>query len=1152
MSLQIICGRAGSGKSRCIMDMIKALPDDERAVLLVPDQYSFEAEKNMVTMLGGAGLNGKEVLTLSRMMHRMLAEKREYIKPAGKYMLLYKAIEKVKKENNIFGKSLSKPGFIDVLANLISEMKRYGVDIADLTVKAESMPDGMLKQKLDAILKIYCEYERLMPENLADSENNMQRLSEVIAESDAFENTHVFIDEFSDFMPQHYRIIQQFMRKAKSVTAALCVDTNEDEYSVFYPVMKTFNNLKYLADEYSVEIKEDIIPRDTKRYKNDALAFLEKEWGTDKVYEKGTQNIKCVEAFDPYNEIERVAIEIIGLVRDKGYRFKDIGILCADMDNYYHIIEVIFRQYGISYFTDKKLAITNHPIILPILSIFNIFADGFSYSAMFEYLRTGYARVTDDEIDLLENYVLERGVRGKKMWFSENEWKKNAEGIFDEAIGRGKKDDESENVIDGIRRKVIAPFVEFEKNFDGRKTVRQICGALFEFLTDGINLADTVKERIDTFIENGNMDEAEQYRQIWKIFVDVLDQAVMVMGDEKCGMERFSEIITLALSQYEIAIIPSGADMVNISGLDRSRSAEVKALFVIGACYGSIPQISTKEGVLSDNDRRILLKLGIELAPDTKTKVYDSLFKVYKAFTSATDMLYVSYSTASTDGEAKNPAMIIEDLKKQFKGLTVETFSIDDNAVSDRFVVLPKPAFSHMITAMSDKKKHSPQWQSVYEWYRKNGEYASRLHILEDVKKNRTAHLSKAVADKLYSDKVEYSASRLERFAECPFKYFVQYGLGIKERNVWGVRSLDIGNLMHFVLKRYCECVEERKEGESYADIKRAWRSVTDKDSDEIIKRLMAEAKEKVLSEQENVAGSVGFMLEMLESNLRESAKIILKSITQGEFAPVAYEWDFKNFVLTAKSGKSILMRGQIDRVDLYEADNRVYIRIIDYKSGGKEFSFNELYNNFQMQMLIYAYAAVVMYGEGKLIKRKDNAEVKIAGILYSSLSNEFAEEKPPVNDEEYTRNYKFDGLLLEDRYALNATDRNFKNSADNEDLTQEKATMDNAGFKSEMFPIKVTAKGKLDGTIKKVLKAERIELLNEFMKKRLTDIDSEIKNGNISIYPFKEKGCMYCPYMEICRFDESKHKKRYGRSWGNSGDFWKYFEEEMNGKEEE
>lgn len=1129
MSLQIVRGRAGSGKSRYIIDAIKKVPQNERVIMLVPDQFSFIAEKQLVGELGGIGLNKREVLTFRRFIHRMVTAKGEYIKPAGKQMLLYKAVENIKGENSIFEKSLSKPGFIDMLSELISEMKRYAIDTDALIKRAETMSEGMLRKKLEAIIAVYNEYYRLMPDNMLDSEDDMNRLAEAILSSNEFADTHIFIDEFSDFLPQYYSVLRALMKKAKSVTVALCLDDEEDRLSVFSPVIKTLYNLRDTAREMGCDILPDIfISREniTPRFKSSELKFLENEWESDKSYTDVPNDISCMVSVDPYNEIEYAAEEILRLVRNEGYRFKDISIVCADLENYNHLIEVLFRAYDIPYFTDRKIAVTDHPVILLVLAVFDVFADGFSYESMFRYLRTGYADITSDEINILENYVLEHGIRGKNIWLGDEVWEDNASRVFDEAMQEKKEsEEEAESRIDALRRRVAEPFKGFEKHFDGRKTVREICTALYNFLDKEIGFTAKVQKNIQYFISNGNMDEAEQYAQIWSILVDVLDQTVAVMDDDYCGMERFSELLRTGLSQYEIGIIPSAVDMVSICNAQRSRLADVKALFIMGATYGKFPVLSSKEGILSDNDRRKLKEAGFEFAPDTRMKLYDSQFKVYSAVTKAACKLFVSYSNADTSGEGQNPSQFVMDLKRKFPAMPVFEGAAAGVSISPDGMVAPEPTFWKMLLELAKGGEYETEWQTVRKWYEEREDFKDRMHILDDAKNDRKASLDASRAKRLYENNREYSASRLEVFASCPFRYFLNYGLRAREQYTWEVQAFDIGSLMHYILKRFCERVEENKKDNTCAEIKKAWRSLDEEKREEIIGGLIEEAREIILKKSIRSKGRIQFLLEQIENTLRDSVKLIAESINGGEFAPIASEKNFRGFKITSVKDEdcSVMLRGQIDRIDMVRLDDKVYLQIVDYKSGSKSFSPTDIYNNFGMQLVIYALAAVELYRQGELTE-DNSVPVKIAGILYSSLRDEIVKLKT-APDSAMEKSFRYDGQLLADEEALRCMDREYAEYLSN--MADAKAK-DKTSFESKYYPFSTTKSVQLSSKSSAESEAS-FEIMNNYVREAITGIDRKIQEGVIDIYPYSENGnrCAYCPYGEVCRFDRSKHNVR-------------------------
>ncbi|MCX7714672.1 MAG: PD-(D/E)XK nuclease family protein, partial [Clostridia bacterium] len=768
----------------------------------------------------------------------------------------------------------------------------------------------------------------------------------------------------------------------------------------------------------------------------------------------------------------------------------------------------------------------------------------FSYESVFRYLKTGFAGICDEEIDLLENYVLERGIRGKKAWMSDEPWENGNLGVFDAVLQI--KSGEEDYTIDNIRKKVIAPFMEFEKNFEGRKTIKQICTALFEFLDKGIGLADKINACVEEFISAGHMSEAEQFKQIWNILIDVLDQLVAVMGDDLCGMERFGELIRTGLSKYEIGIIPSAVDQVSIGTIDRSKSTDVKVLFIMGAVYGKIPNTSLKEGILSDRDRRILAKYGMEVAPDTRAKVFDEQFKVYKAVTAASEKLYISFPVADTEGKAQRSAYLVADIKRLFPNLKQRDNLLLDIREDFNLAAAPEPAFYHMIAVLSKGAPYHSVWDDAYAWYAEHDEWKDKLNIIERAKqyKNTSAMLDIEKVNKLYGENPVYSISRLETFSQCQFRYFLEHGLKARERRVWSVKSFDIGNLMHYVIRQFCMNVE--KNSHTLADIKKDWHELTDEASEAIIRTLMKEAEEKIMSSQPQDSGRIKFLLSQIENTLRRSVKMIAESLQMGEFAAVGYEQAFSDFEIACGNGRKIKLRGIIDRIDLLETNDRAYIRIIDYKSGSKIFDIKRIYNNLDFQLMIYAQAAVELYKCGRLLS-KQGKPVQIAGVLYCTLKDPMVFVSGPhdIDENEIKKQIKLNGLLLDDIKIIRMMDRRVA-SETAEELIARGIKKKDIDLRSESGYLNVTTT-KTTGELSKkssLASEQNIRCLADYVNRSIAHVDEKIKNGYIGISPFKESdaknACTYCPYGEVCLFDAAADKYRLPKKLKD--DIWDSF----------
>lgn len=1123
MRFKLVRGRAGTGKSTYCLREMKYIAEQTKSkvIMLVPEQFSYAAEKRLVLALGGAGINGCEVMTFSRLAHRALSEDNlpDYMKPAGKQVLLYQAVEEAAKENNVFSKSMDKPGFLDIMSDLISEMKRYGIPAQTLLDCTGEMEDGMLRRKLDAIARIYQRYTELIDQGFLDSEDDMERLAEKIRSEQSFADTYFWVDEFSDFLPQHYRVLSALIETSMGVTVSLCIDESEDTEGIFAPCVKSAYRLKQTAGEVGCVCSEDVVLKEKRRFQSPELAHLEKYWGQSApgIYPQPTEDISFFTAKDLYGEVERTAEEIWRLVREKGYRFEDIGVLCGEMDSYYHIIEAVFSAYGIPYFTDRKTAVTDHPIIMLVLSIFDVLSENWSYESVFRYLRTGFTNLTQEETDLLENHVLATGIRGKRAWLSDKPWEASGGGVFDNVYHEDT--DVQETVVDEIRRKVIAPFVTFQEGLKRRKTVGELCQALFAFLEEGIDLPNCLDQYVKEFIRKNKLDLADQFRQIWNILMDVLDQLYTVIGQEPCGLQRFGVLLRTALSQYEIGIIPSSIDQVTLGTVERSRGGAYKALFLIGAAYGSIPAAGGKEGILSDADRSRLMKDGIEVAPDTRTRIFDQQHKVYQAVTSASEQLFISCPAADPQGNTKRPAQLVLDIRRMFPKLRESDNLIETPNQELSHISTPATTFNRMIGVLTKQGVYHPLWDVVYDWYEQNSFWRDKLEIIDAARRYKK---TQSVIDKhnihhVYGNDTIYSTSRLETYTKCQYMYFVKYGLRAKERQIWQVHTFDIGTLMHYLIRQFCVRIEDG--AKTLPEIKQAWRSADEHTCQSLLEELVSEAKEKILSVGDYGQGRVKFLLRQIERTLRRSAELIRKSIEGGEFAPVGYEQEFADFRLQSEDGRAVRLRGIIDRIDILETEEKAYIRIIDYKSGSKRFSITNLYHQLDLQLAVYAQAAVSLYQTGHLTGTGEKP-VEIAGILYNRLTDPMVASDGPISLEDLKAKMqaemKLDGILLDDARILGLMDRSIQDS-------------DKLQGVSGFLPVAANK----DGTPRKssqLVSKENLGGLMSYIDRTVLDIDQAVQNGEIRMNPYKGTSvrppCEFCPYGEICLFDGAGYRK--------------------------
>ena len=568
MSLRIVYGRAGSGKTHFILNEVKSRIEENSGktlVFLVPEQFSFQAEKNLISATKAGGILKTEVLSFQRMAYRVFNETGgityPHIHPAGKSMIIYQILNKMSDKFKVFSGTCEREGFVNTISTLITELKRYNVTPQQLKDAIDALPeDNSLREKLTEINLVYSEFGEIISQTYRDSDDDLTLAAKKIAASSLYNGAEIWIDGFISFTPQEYKMIVELLKKAERVTITLCTDTLEDNTAsgtdVFAPVRNVYRKLARSAKENSIIIEKPISFGESVRFKkSEELTHLEKYFYTYpyKTYKSKTQDISLFAAMNIFSEIEAAATEIIRLCRDHNMRFREIAVVTRNLPAYEKLVEIIFSDYEIPYFIDRKVDINNHPLVRLLLSMMDIFIDNWSYEAVFRYLKTGLTGIDQSSIDRLENYVLACGIRGN-YWTREKPWD-----MSPELIPKDKLPDENQKEleqINEIRSRIVKPLLGFRNKTKGRRTAVDLCTGIYDFLCD-LGIPETIEKSIENFRESGELNLANEYSQVWNTVMDILDQTVEVMGDETFGLERFSKILKIGLAEYKIGTIPA-------------------------------------------------------------------------------------------------------------------------------------------------------------------------------------------------------------------------------------------------------------------------------------------------------------------------------------------------------------------------------------------------------------------------------------------------------------------------------------------------------------------------------------------------------------------------------------------------------------------
>ena len=1126
MSLRLIYGRSGSGKSYFCLNDIKNKIEKEDSVeliLLVPEQFSFQSQKNFLKIVGEGGAIKGQVLDFKRMAHRVFNEvggiTKKHMNSSGKSMLLYYILEQKKEQLKTFDLAAKQQGFVDTISNMISEFKRFNVTPQLLMDTVNNIENNeALKDKLLDISSIYYDFENMLHENYIDSDDDLTMITERIDKWQLLDGAEIWIDEFSTFTPQQYVIIEKLLKKCKRVNITLCADDSRSHVSdndVFAVTASTEKKLIKLCQENNISIDKPVSlnKRPFCRFKdNEEIGFIEEQYYAFpyKTYSKPTDSISIYKAANTYGEVENTAREIVRLIRDEGVRYKDIAVVTRDLSRYENMTAAVFSEYGIPYFIDQKKDIDGNLIVVLITSVIEIFTRNWSYEAVFRYLKTGLAGISREDIDLLENYVMAAGIKGKKKWIQEEEWAVPLDRPYNSDT-LSDRDMDILSRVNKIRREIVAPIERLYSRIRGKKAVKETCTAVYDFLCE-LNIPDTIEQWIAVFKDTGRQELAREYSQIWNIIMELLDQIVEVLGEEQLTLEQFVKIISIGFNEHKMGLIPPALDQVLVGSVDRLKSHDVTVLFILGVNDGIFPSATNDEGILTDHDRGVLNGLGMELAKDTKAQAFEEQYLVYTSLTLANGHLKISYPMADFEGKSLRPSIIISRLKTIFPRLKEGSDVLEATSEEEHLKLInaQTPTFNELISVIrkdKDGEEHLPIWKDVYRWYAVQDKWKDRCSsVFSGISyTNQVNMVNSEKIRKLYGEDANYSVSRFEKYVQCPFAYYVQYGLKARERKIFKLSAPDLGSFMHNVIDNFSKQVTEIEM--DWKDVSKEW--CADKVSD--IVDDMIESKGASIF---NSSPRYQYLTSRLKRVLTRTMMLITEQIKRGGFVPVAYEKEFRQgsnyppIIVELPTGEKINIIGKIDRIDMLDKDGETYIRIVDYKSGSKEFKLSDVYFGLQIQLLLYLDAVLTNESEDL------DKPMLPGGILYFKIDDPMIKNMRNLTDEqleiEIMKSLKMKGLLLKDVDVIKEMDRDMEGN-------------------SYIIPARINK----DGTLGKSSAAsgEQFEALKEHVRENLARCCQEMLKGDISIKPFKKKketACDYCIYASVCQFDCDMKDNKY------------------------
>ncbi len=1058
-----------------------------RNLLIVPEQWSHESERAMCAALGNSASMTCEVLSFTRLAGRLAdacgGGAAPMLDGGGRMLLMYAALRQIADSLSVYRAPSRKPTFLTGLLATVDECRGYRVTPDELIAAGEEL-GGRQGDKWRDLGLIYAAYQSLESQSAADPRSRLDRLAEQLKTSRWADGMAVFVHGFTDFTPQEESVLAQLMAQGEVTVSLLC--DPKDGSDLFRPAIRCAGRLKRAAREIALPVREEQLSRPLPRHPS--LAFLERAlFGGEGVpLWEGPCAVARVKAADPRQEVEWCAAEVRRLLREEGHRCRDIAVCARRLDGYGELIESVFARYGVPVFLSAMEDVLQTPPLALVTSALSAAAGDYPYEDVFRYLKTGLTDVTDEERDLLENYVLTWDIRGG-TWTREKPWDMHPEGY-----GLPFSPEQTALVarLDALRRRVAAPLERLRKDPDRTGKGRAL--ALWRLLED-IGLPERLGQRADALERRGDLNAAARCRQLWDILTVGLEQCALLLETTELELDEFSRLFSLVLSQYDVGAIPVSLDRVAVGDAPRMAQRDVKVLFLLGADSGSIPDCSPSPDLFTDQDRDGLALHSIELAPRQEDKLRREMTIAYETCVRPSEKLYVSYAAGSGNNE-KAPSFLWERLAALFPAERAVDASLGQARLAS-----PDTALE---LAGQDK--------ALAGLLRRVPGLGGRMDRLDRAAAWKRGALSPAAVTALFGPAVPMSATRLDLYNSCHFGHFMRFGLDAKPRKPAKFRPTDYGTFVHAVLEDTLRAAGERN---------------IPLDDGAAISQLAKEAADRY--ENETLAGleDETARFRWLFRRMNESALAVANSVCRelavSDFDPVAFELGFGRGKtlppVEVENGVTLRLSGAVDRVDSWVKDGKRYLRVVDYKTGKKAFDFADVEDGRGLQMLLYLFT-LAKEGQGLF----GPEEVVPAGVLYVPARNPVVDGDRAMTDADVeraqSRQLRRQGLVLDDADVIAAMERKGED-----------------GFR--FLP--------LDGKGEALVTPERMELLDEYIAQALNKAAGELAAGDIDADPFwrdaAHNACRWCDYQAACHFEEGCGDRARYRRGVKAAEFWNW-----------
>ena len=1117
MSLRFYFGPSGSGKSHRIYEEIMQRAAQEPGrnfLIIVPDQFTMQTQKDLVMRSDRGGILNIDVLSFGRLSHRILEEvgtkEMPVLDDTGKSLVLQKIAADLKEQLPAMGSLLHKQGYIHEVKSAISEFMQYGISTQDMDkLIASAEKRGALAMKLRDLKTLYRGFQDYIRDHFITTEETLDVLRRSLVKSKILPDSVVVFDGFTGFTPIQNRLIQELMRVCEETIVTVTIGEEEDPYQMdgeqklFHLSKKTVADLVKLAAEAEVTRGEDVFVKGgpNRFTEAPALCYLEQNLFRYQ-YEPYTEKqceIRMFEALSPREEVHQTALYIRKLIREEGLTYRDIAVVIGDLEGYASYVETEFGQLEIPCFLDRTRGIVLNPMIEYIKSALQLYIRDFSYDTVFHFLRSGMADISREEIDELENYVIRTGARGYRT-YSRLFTRKTEE----MQQGSGQEDTErAEETMERLNRirQQFADTVEI-LHMAPRAKAGEYVDHLYDFLEQN-QVQQKLLNYQQQFEQEGDLAKAREYAQIYRLVMDLLDQIYELLGEEEISLQEFADILEAGFGEITVGTIPQNVDRIVVGDMERTRLKQVKVLFFLGVNDGNIPKNASKGGIISDMDREFLIESGTEMAPSPRQQMYIQRLYLYLNMTKPSERLYLSYAKVNSDGKGIRPSYLIDTVRKLFPQLAVEypqnrsrLEQIEGRQEGARYLAEELREYADGTLREEERQ----DFYLMYRAYETDPEGRDRLTAAA-FRRYKESGLSRIVARALYGRQLENSVSRLETYAACACRHFLQYGLSLQEREEFGFEVSDMGNVYHAVLENFAGKLAES--GRTWWDFDENFATQAIK---EAVEGYAATYGETVLySSARNE-----YAITRMSRILTRTVLTLQQHLKQGSFQPDDYELSFRfaedldSIHVDLSEEEKMHLQGRIDRIDVSEDAEHVYVKVIDYKSGNKKFDLAALYYGLQLQLVVYMNAAMELES-----RKHPDKEIVPAALLYYHIDDPTIETpveltQEQINEEILTK-LRMNGVVNSDPAVVERLDRFLQD-------------------KSKVIPVEKKKDGSFSAR-SGILSREELQVVSAYVDTKIRQIGREILDGKIAANPYEkgnEEACTYCAYKKVCGFDGS------------------------------